>query len=287
MTHQIEITSALEQNTFKGQDQPFSGETATKKKYFGVWDGHGSNSVITKLREYASNGKLDEIMDQESPVEYITNDLIREKVCKENECSGATMNFGIIDGNFITFINCGDSRMFVFCNGELKYTSTEHYWANERERDRLKSKNVRYSKSANIKITSPSEFISVYSEYVHYSNGQSLALTQAIGHNNITGIDPEIFKMEFLPTDEIVAVAVTDGVTDMLITDSVNDIVQSDIEMLRDFSAEQLKNTIQARWTQSWKMTMIKSNDSPQICSYSKEQCDDIGITRLVMKPNK
>ena len=287
MTHQIEITSALEQNTFKGQDQPFSGETATKKKYFGVWDGHGSDSVITKLREYASNGKLDEIMDQESPVEYITNELIREKVCKENECSGATMNFGIIDGNFITFINCGDSRMFVFCNGELKYTSTEHYWVNEKERDRLKSKNVRYSKSANIKITSLSEFINVYSEYVHYSNGQSLALTQTIGHNNITGIDPEIFKMEFLPTDEIVAVSVTDGVTDMLINDGEDNIVQSDIEMLRDLSAEQLKNTIQARWTQPWKMLEHKNEKNPQICSYSKEQCDDIGITRLVMKPNK
>jgi hypothetical protein len=93
--------------------------------------------------------------------------------------------------------------------------------------------------------------------------------------------------MEFLPTDEIVAVSVTDGVTDMLITDSVDDIVQSDVEMLRDFSAEQLKNTIQSRWTQPWKMLEHKSKKNPEIHSYSKEQCDDIGITRLVMKPRK
>jgi hypothetical protein len=285
MTHQIEITNALEQNTCKGQDQPFSGETATKKKYFGVWDGHGSNSVITKLREYASSGKLDEIMDKESPVQYISDELIREKVCKENESSGATMNFGIIDGNFITFINCGDSQMFVFFNGELKYKSAEHYWKNEKEKNRLKSKNVWYSPAINLKIVSPDELIGVYTEYVHYSNGQNLALTQAVGHNNITGLDPEIFKMEVFPTDEIIAVSVSDGVTDMLITDEEDNIIQNDIKMLRDLSAEQLKNTIQARLLQPWKMEAYQSNNPPQICSYTKEQCDDICVSRLVMKP--
>ena len=127
-----EITIAVEQN-YKEQDQPFYGKTPSGKTYFGIWDGHGSNSVIQELRSIMKSGKLDEIMDTESPVQSITDHLLENHVCRTYESSGATMNFCVFDGGALVCTNCGDSRTFVFRNGQCIFISEDHNSKNKKE----------------------------------------------------------------------------------------------------------------------------------------------------------
>ena len=83
-THTVELSSAVEQND-KGQDQPFSGVTASGKYYSGVFDGHGKNNVIDALREYQTSGKLNEFMDNETPIEAIQQRLKDDELKKQRE----------------------------------------------------------------------------------------------------------------------------------------------------------------------------------------------------------
>jgi hypothetical protein len=54
--------------------------------------------------------------------------------------------------------------------------------------------------------------------------------------------------------------------------------------MIYEYSAEKLKDTIQERWLQPWDMITMDGITHTG-CGYSKSQCDDIGVTRFVMKP--
>jgi serine/threonine protein phosphatase PrpC len=281
--HNISITNAVEQNG-KGQDQPFFGETASGRRYFGIWDGHGTNSVINVLRDYNTNGKLAEFMEESSPVRAIADDLLKQSVCRAFESSGATMNFGILEGNVLTCTNCGDSKMFVFRNGEIIFQSEEHSPLNQNERARL-GDTVTYEKSRNIKVVSNNTIKGVYSEYINMRNNNKLALTQALGHHGFADPAPDVFKIIVDPTDEIVAVSVSDGVTDMLCYDEADNIVSEDIQMIYELSAEDLKNKIQARWLQEWTMITMDGEEHKGI-KYDISDCDDIGIARLEMRPN-
>lgn len=281
-THDVEIETAVEQN-YKGQDQPFFGETSTGKRYFGIWDGHGSNSVIGELREIMSNGKLAEIMDTEFPLQTVTDYLLENYVCSTRESSGATMNFGIIEKNLLTCTNCGDSRMFVFRNGELVFMSEDHNSKNEKERLRL-GENKKYIASHNIRVVSETELVGIPSEYICHSNDNQLAVSQAIGHCNVTGIAPDVVPIYFDAADEIVALSVSDGVIDMLISDEDDNIIESEIQMLYRMSAEELKDKIQARWLQPWDMTPLKGEKQPGV-SFNKYDCDDVGITKVYIRP--
>jgi len=281
-THDINISTAVEQNA-KGQDEPFFGETADGSRYFGVWDGHGTDNVISELRKYVLNGKLGEFMSAPSPVRSISDELIRNNVCRFGQSSGATMNYGILEGNRLTCVNCGDSRMFVFRNGVLVFQSEEHHALNKKERERLGHR-VTYDKSQNIKMVAENKIIAVYSEYVRMVNGNQLALTQALGHNGCADPFPETYEIEIGLTDEIVAVSVSDGVTDMLWYDEEDNIVKQDLQMLHELSAEDLKNKIQARWLQPWTMVTLKGDEFSNV-TYKRHECDDIGIARFVMTP--
>lgn len=282
-THDIDITTALEQNSIRGQDQTFCGITPSKKQYFGVWDGHGTNSVIQELRKIQKTGKLDIFMDNSSPVCAINDELLVSRVCSETECSGSTMCYGMVDGNKLTITNCGDSRMFVFRNGELIFASDEHYFGNPKEKARLDNK-IHYQLSTSIKVVAEKEMLGVYSEYVCMKNGTLLATTQALGHCNYAEPAPDVTEFTVELTDEIVAVAVTDGITDILIQDAENNIRPDEIRMIYELSAEELKDKIQARWLQEWNMTDMKGQVYPP-SRYTKDQCDDIAVARLVMRP--
>jgi len=275
------ITSSVEEN-YKGQDQPFHGKTPSGKIYFGIWDGHGSNSVIDVLRDIMENGKLDEMMDAESPVIEIANYLVEHQVCKSYESSGATMNFGVLSDNVLTFTNCGDSRTFVFRNGDCIFISEDHNSKNEKERTRLEGK-VKYSPSQGLRMISETELIGTRTEYVQFFSGNLLAISQAIGHNNITGIDPTITTIVVQPDDEIVALCVSDGVIDMLWKDENDVIKDTDIQMLYALSSEDLKSKIMSRWLQKWDMTDINGIQLKG-ASFSKEECDDVGIIKFVLK---
>jgi len=282
--HTIELSSAVEQND-KGQDQPFSGITSSGKYYSGVFDGHGKNNVINALREYQTIGELNEFMDNDSPVESIQQRLNDDEVCPSYISSGSTITFAVLDGNMLKIINCGDSRTFVFRNGILEFITEEHFCGNPREKERL-GKFGKYRESGSLKVISETTLIQVPSEYRILDNCYELAVTQALGHNNFAKPAPDIYEMVINPNDEVIVVSVTDGVTDMLICDEIDQdkIRESDIRMIYELSAEELKNKIQERWGQEWIMRPL--NQKEQKSRFEKHHFDDVGIARMVIRPS-
>lgn len=278
------VEMAFEQNSQKGQDRPFEGTTLSGKRYFGVFDGHGSNSVISELTKYIINGELAECMDESSPIHAVQNKLNNRKVCGKFECSGATMNFGILHGNTLTVMNCGDSRMIVFKNGELIYISDEHGCDNLKEKERL-APYAKFTKSSGIKAISETEIIGIHGEYIQTPNGL-MAVTQALGHDNNLAPAPDIHVIHFDSSDEIVAVSFTDGVSDMLIyeMENMDEIRPEDIRMIYELSAEELKTRILERWLQPWDMTPLNTPTMNGV-RFNKNDCDDIGIARMVIRP--
>jgi hypothetical protein len=87
------------------------------------------------------------------------------------------------------------------------------------------------------------------------------------------------------PNDEVIVVSVTDGVTDMLICDEIDQdkIRESDIRMIYELSAEELKNKIQERWGQEWIMRPL--NQKEQKSRFEKHHFDDVGVARMVIRP--
>jgi serine/threonine protein phosphatase PrpC len=306
-THIVELSNAVEQND-KGQDQPFSGITASGKYYSGVFDGHGKNNVINALREYQATGELSEFMDNESPVEAIQQRLNDDKVCTSYISSGSTISFGILDGNLLKIINCGDSQTFVFRNGILEFITEEHFCGNSREKERL-GELGKYKKSSSLKAISETTLIQVPSEYRILDNFYELAVTQALGHNDFAKPAPDVHEMVINLNDEVIVVSVTDGVTDMLICDGImrlsvphdtaglssaqvllkageldqDKIREEDIRMIYELNAEELKNKIQERWGQEWIMRPL--NQKEQKARYEKHHFDDIGIARMIIRP--
>ena len=281
-THTVELSSAVEQND-KGQDQPFSGVTASGKYYSGVFDGHGKNNVINALREYQATGELNEFMDNETPVEAIQQRLKDDEICPSYISSGSTITFAVLDANQLKIINCGDSRTFVFRNGILEFITEEHFCGNPREKERLGGLG-KYRESGSLKVISETTLIQVPSEYRILDNCYELAVTQALGHNDFAKPAPDIYEIVIKPNDEVIVVSVTDGVTDMLICDSIDQdkIREEDIRMIYELSAEELKNKIQERWGQEWIMRPL--NQKEQKARYEKDQFDDVGIARMVIR---
>jgi serine/threonine protein phosphatase PrpC len=281
-SHNIDIAIAVVENG-KGQDQPFHGETASGKRYFGVCDGHGTNSVIRELRNMMKNGRFADFMEETYPITKIADDLVERRICGMRESSGSTINLGILEGNTLKCMNAGDSVMFVFKNGLLVFKSLEHSASNIQEKNRLGNK-VLYRPVSTIKVVSETEIINGHAEYVLLQGGTELAFTQALGHNNKAKPVPEVNEIIIDNADEIVVVCVTDGVTDMLIKNTDDTFREQDIRMVYELSAEELKNKIMERWLQLWDMT-TSDGVTHKGCQYKKSECDDVGITRFVMKP--
>ena len=69
-------------------------------------------------------------------------------------------------------------------------------------------------------------------------------MTRSLGHN-FTDIEPQKHFIECSTDDEVKVIIISDGIGDMLCMDS-------DIEILNKYSAEELVNFAEARWKQEW-----------------------------------
>lgn len=289
-SRRVELSTAVEKNQ-KGQDFPILGTTASGKKFIGVFDGHGSDAVIFAIRNMHRDGILDSMMDQENPVQLIQKKLIDDDVCKKNDSfkakmSGSTMTGAILEGNTLKIVNCGDSRTFVFRNGTLEFATVEHFAGNLAEREISPYK---FLSAVNFKTVSETELEQTPADYVIVTDSENksyhLALTRALGHNGLVNPVPDIHTLILDPTDEIVVVSMSDGGTDMLICDEENqdNIREEDIRMIYELSSEDLKNKIQERWGQTWRVKLLSGKTVEQ--RWNKWDFDDVGVARMVIHP--
>jgi len=286
--HSVVISEHVEQ-MYKKQDETYSGfcanEDTGEEFYWGmITDGHGGDNVIKCLRNLKPH--MNNFVSSNKPVEKLSKYIIDNIGFNAGNRSGATMCLTKCYSDHIECINCGDSQVVVFKNGEIAHISEEHTPTNMKERSRLAAKKVSYLKSASMKITSLTKMIGVNCEYVNFPNGTSLATTQALGHNGITGIAPDIVTIPFEPSDVIKVVIGSDGLFDMIIKDENDRLVMEDIKLLGGMSGEDILEQTVKRWLQLWNIyTPEKPDQLAGTQTFTRDMCDDVSVVVINMKP--
>jgi serine/threonine protein phosphatase PrpC len=222
----------------KGQDLAVHGKY-DKGYYIGVFDGHGTDDCIKILR------RLD--------YSVIANDPLRiiDHTSSWLYNSGSTMNFTTIeteDEIIVTNYNAGDSECIIFVNGKLVFESVSHTLTKPGERQRLAPllRDVKPVTGAWAPIPLSDRRMTVHrSDISNFATGESIVPTMALGHNNMTGFDPDIVTLRFKLTDHVRIVSGSDGFWGMIVK-------TLDEDKLKTFTMEQMINLAEKRWRQEW-----------------------------------
>jgi len=236
-----------------------------------VFDGHGTEFVIDTIRnldlqEHFTKSDTAESIQQiiNKKIENNTNLLYNTSNYKKciihrnkkfyERSSGATLSSVYICRNFktnkikIQAEWLGDSPIFVFVNGECVFHSEPHNAKNDNELTYLKNKGLSFkveNSETGFEVISENKIMYKPGKYIIFENGHKLAVTRSLGHNNFTPIELQKYLIECTTSDEVKVIVCSDGVFDMLNIDS-------DIEKLKTYSAEELVELSETRWKQEW-----------------------------------
>jgi serine/threonine protein phosphatase PrpC len=283
-THSLTISSSINQ-LCKGQDYIYIDDISDlvneECRVCIIFDGHGGDSVINFIRSIPNN-KMNKLITKSNPIETLSKYINNNILYHNNYSSGSTMCLVKIYSNRIECTNCGDSQVAILKNGKLEYMNQEHNYKNEKERERLKDK-VNYIPSYNIKISSHDTLVSVYSEYIEWNTEDAdlkLACTQSIGHNDITGFEPENKIIQLVAGDKYKIILGSDGLWEMIMDDEI------DIEQLYTKNANEIMKQTTDRWLQEWNMQDLLNNNTDIIkAKFTSKQCDDIAIIVADLNP--
>jgi serine/threonine protein phosphatase PrpC len=281
-THQIEITSAIEQ-LCKGQDYTCSGESVDpisgeKFHWTMLNDGHGTNSCINFIRKIPQE-KKSSLISSTTPVETLAKYIDESNCIRLYESSGATVIIVKIYKNRAECFMSGDSQLIIFKNSEIVHISNPHNCKDPTERERMKNKGYTFCPTTNIKVISESRMTMEHGEYVLFKNNNKLACTQALGHNSITGYNPAKFSIPLEKEISYRFVLGSDGLFDMLILDNPDDI-----KFLRTETSKNICDKATKRWLQEWEAIDLENMENYKF-SYEKSQCDDVSVTTVDIKP--
>ena len=213
--------------------------------YIFAFDGHGMHHVIDQIR----NMNMDDIASASNPVF-----AVHEQLKGDSYRSGSTMAFARKTGNLIETFHCGDSALRVYVNGMLLHTSTAHNFTNPAEIKRTESM-VRFIQPTMAPFpVSATAIREVLSPEGFFKTGEALVPSQSLGHNNMTGLDPEIFTITVKPTDHVRMIVGSDGFWDMLVPPTGD--------------ARTLAQEAHRRWKQEW--------DYPYLGRIVKNRFEDI-----------
>jgi serine/threonine protein phosphatase PrpC len=282
LTHDVSMTHAVEQMTFKGQDYVCHGTgadpiTGEKFQWTMLNDGHGDDTCINFIRSI-SQEKKNELISSGNPIETLAEYIDHTAGIPKYQSSGATCVIVKCYKNRVKCISAGDSQFLVFKNGELIYVSKEHNCKNEAECQRLTEKGYSFIPSKNIKLLSETTLTMVESGYVKFSDGMYLACTQALGHNSKTGYMPEMYEFQLSLGETYRVILGSDGVFDMTMLESNQDIQ----DLLTKTSREICTKTV-SRWLQEWESHM--PGKEPQKLKYQRHDCDDVSVATVDIVP--
>ena len=198
--------------------------------YIFAFDGHGTDKVIHQIR----NMNMDDIASASNPVL-----AVHERLVGDTYRSGATMAFARIQGNRVETYNCGDSQVHVYVNGTRVHHSTTHTFTNFEEIKRTQSRVSSIKPTKAPFPVSDTVIQDVLSPTGRFVTGEELVPSQALGHNDMTGLAPEYFTVTVSPTDHLRIVVGSDGFWDMLVDPSKG-------------TAKALTQEAHRRWMQTW-----------------------------------
>lgn len=283
--HNVSIASAVKQ-MHKGQDQAYQGtfldvDTGEPGNWAMITDGHGNDKCIAYLRSIPQ-GELDKVISLPNPAETLFKMVNENVVLGFRECSGATLNIVKVYSDRIVCINMGDSQAAVYKNGELVFLTEFHDSSNETECERLMKENpsVSFFPSKSCVVTTDGKMYQVDAQYVTHTSYITLALTQALGHNGVTGCAPDTTTIPYGPEDTLHIVIGSDGFWDMVAENAPEEKLR-----FADMSSEELLKFAIDRWLQTWDMYIDRDKPEFRTCSYSKNDCDDVGVVKIDIVP--
>jgi len=227
--------------------------TGNSFDYIAVFDGHGDSSKI--FMEAIRNLPLNEIMrTSDCPATYIQKYILQNYPYFPVR-PGCTFTCVKIYPDRIDLTSVGDSNAFIYINKELIYKSVDHVITNPTEIERLKNLNIKYivEKETCCKILSPTSIEMVDNKVfrIKFIKGVYefwLAISQSLGHKNITGIAPEKKSILFNPDDKIDIIVASDGLWDVFNPE----ICEEDRVLALNATAQEIANEAEKRWKQPW-----------------------------------
>lgn len=246
----------------KGQDIGFHGKGTTVKGEEFEWmvgcDGHGADYIADILR--GMNWGF--IMSRDDSLKLVI-DIIGSHWSQYPErqyvSSGATYMEAKIFKDRIETCSVGDSKIMVFMDGNLCYESTEHNFFNSLEQERLIDYDITLSAVVVPQVLTPTNITGTIKNYHTFEDGTMLAMTQSLGHRNITGIDAERKVIPYTPQNKMRVVLMSDGLSELLSTEPVYH--EQDLHSLAHLSSEQLAGIAEQRWKQDWNYYAKKEDE--------------------------
>jgi serine/threonine protein phosphatase PrpC len=280
-THTTTITHAVEQMC-KGQDYVSQGTgidelTGENFQWTMLNDGHGTDKCINFLRALPQE-KKNELIQSRTPVQALAEYIDRYANIPPNTQSGATVVIAKCYKNRFQCISSGDSKFIIFKDGNLVYSSTEHNCTNKEEVKRMVKLGYRIDDSQNIKMISEKSLTYAYSGYAVFGTGRRLACTQALGHNSMTGYNPEVYSFTIEPTSTYRVVLGSDGLYDVIQFENPNDIT-----MLKTNTSKQICDRTVKRWLQEWEAHL--PNKPIEKFKFNRDDCDDVAVSVVDIIP--
>jgi len=285
--HHVDITQG-EIQLSKGQDFTASGEgiddtSGEHYRWALLCDGHGADTIINKIREIVTNIQeaTDNFMNKVSPILALNETL--NKVPIRIGSSGSTCISAKIFKNRCCIESCGDSFVFVLENGSVIWKNKLHKWENEEEQARLRQMygtRIYTTICQTFKVLSPNTLCpndSTYTMFPPY--GTPLATTQAVGHNNMTGLAPDTFTFNMDSTKEYTIVAFSDGVGDM--------VTEEEMPMILEMTVPDILAFAEVRWRQEW-CSAYRATPHIKSAPYKftkPTDFDDLSCFKVVIKP--
>jgi serine/threonine protein phosphatase PrpC len=247
-----------------------------------VLDGHGTDHFMTLVKTI----DFGEVMSAVDPFASILSTLeANYDKYPQHKSSGSTLVMMRAYTNKVETISVGDSTACVFLNGVLTYKSPKHTSKNENEILRLKNRKVYFERMTSPvgHVVSRTKMVAHFPDYTLFENGTRLACTQSLGHNGITGYQPEVNTVYFSSEDDHVrCLLFSDGFDDMMVqTDEEEGALdkQQDETDMQTMTALELASKAETRWKQSWQYHWNPKNPSTfEHCVYPDGAADDIGI---------
>ena len=254
------------------------------------FDGHGTNScinLITSLTKEDFDLFADKVSTVKEIFEYVENYRKTKNLDMSN--SGATcyvmkMCINKVTKKGVVIVeHCGDSEIHVFKNNVKIFTSEFHDGFNEKEMERLIKRNAVIKgrekiEGGSFKVIDSENLAPCKSCYINFKNCE-FAMTQSLGHDGITGCEPEYWEYEFDLKEHIRIVGFSDGVGDILNHEKDGNIIASSI-----ISAREIASFAESRWKKEWnqKLRVLNKNTKQPI---KDKNGNDVYVSKKIQFP--
>ena len=269
-----------------------SPDTDTHTYWITALDGHGNNQAPNKIRSAPLGEFMQKPISWSHLQTFINSDPTTDGQTKLK--SGSTMVYAKAEisptGIEVTITNIGDSTAVVFLNDELIFVTTPQDYENGVEMARIIKENrvniqmPLVKQDSNFEVLSPTTLRTIegtYIEFVSPQGGQTLSMSQSLGHCGITGLKPDVTVFNFQRTDRIKVVLFSDGVSDVL--PLIGAVAASTIPFMA--TPTTLLDEAERRWKQEWNVHSGTDLRKIYQTKFPKNGYDDCCCAMMTIQP--